>query len=55
MANNHGATLDAHSMATPARAAAAAGAHPSFWRRLVDAWVRSYAHVDSDGNVMIEH
>lgn len=54
MSSNHSATLGAHSMAAPA--AAAAGARPSFWRRMVNAWVQSYANrVDSNGNIMIEH
>jgi hypothetical protein len=60
MSNNHSAALRAPSMAVPAApagpAGAAAGARPSFWRRLVDAWVQSYANrVDSNGNIMIEH
>jgi hypothetical protein len=30
-------------------------AHPSFWRRLVDAWLRAYAsRIDSNGNIMCE-
>lgn len=53
MSNTHSATLDAVRMAAPA--GAVSGARPSFWRRLVDAWLRAYAsRIDSNGNVMCE-
>ena len=53
MSNNHSATLAAGRIAVPDRAAS--GARPSFWRRLVDAWLRAYAcRIDSNGNIMCE-
>jgi hypothetical protein len=53
MSNNHSAALTAAQMATSAGTATGTGS--SFWRRLVDAWVRAYGNrVDSRGNIMCE-
>jgi hypothetical protein len=54
MSNNHSAALPADQMAASARTAPGTGY--SFWRRLVDAWVRAYGshRVDSRGNIMCE-
>ena len=49
MSNNYSASFDA----APTRATD--NTKPSFWRRLFDAWVQSYANrADPDGNVFCE-
>jgi len=53
MSSNHSATLAKPSFGM--QAPAKSGAQPSIWRRVFNAWVRSYdSRIDADGKVMIE-
>ena len=53
MSSNVSASFGANANAASARAPE--NTRASFWRRLFDAWVQSYAnHLDPDGNVMWE-
>lgn len=53
MSNQHTAVMNEDIAAAPAPKAAA---ERSIFRRLFDAWVRSYENrIDKDGNIICEH